>query len=418
MECRLCLLSASPECYISIHDNPHPLARRIGRCCRLQVNKDDGLSDRICLSCVKNLKFLTRFQSVCLQSDETLKRRPTEHSEIKKIERVTHGTFNTIVLTRKNLIVDVHQLMDNQQIENEKWDLFSLHDATKNIEECLQWLAKRRLIKNSCFCIQCGYYTSLSKFAQTNDGFRWVCTRCNFRKSIRSESFFFQSGNPFRKILLLIYLWCKDSLQTIIVDEVDVSKKTAIDWCNFCREECKKWNHRHVSEIGGIDENFEPVTVEIDEWDWYFDRKYHRGQHRQGHCVLAGIEKLKDGNVGKCFSVVVPNRSADTLQKEILRHILPGSNIISKSGAAYDNIPHIANGIYTHSFLDSNDSELHTQNFENMWLQAKRKLTHQCGTNHKLFATYLDEFVFRNRFRSSTNLFGVFLTVIGENYAL
>ncbi|XP_077287925.1 uncharacterized protein LOC143912517 [Arctopsyche grandis] len=87
MECRLCLFSASPKSYVSIHDNLHPLAQRIWSCCRLQVNKDDGLPDGICLPCVKNLELLSSFRSVCLQSDETSKRRSNQHSDIK-IEEV------------------------------------------------------------------------------------------------------------------------------------------------------------------------------------------------------------------------------------------------------------------------------------------------------------------------------------------
>ncbi|XP_077287924.1 uncharacterized protein LOC143912515 isoform X2 [Arctopsyche grandis] len=83
MECRLCLFSASPKSLVSIHDNLHPLAQRIWSCCRLQVNKDDGLTDRICLPCVKNLELLNSFRSVCLQSDETSKRSSNKQSDIK-----------------------------------------------------------------------------------------------------------------------------------------------------------------------------------------------------------------------------------------------------------------------------------------------------------------------------------------------
>ncbi|XP_077287919.1 uncharacterized protein LOC143912512 [Arctopsyche grandis] len=447
MECRLCLLSASPESYISIHDNPYPLAQRIGKFCRLQVNKDDGLSDMICLSCVKNLELFNSFRSVCLQSDETSKQRSNKDLDYK-IEEVwlddliwedesnddspanvcnspVNDEVNDKTLKRKTLIVDVQQLMDNQQIVNEKWNLYSLHDATKNIEECLQWLAKRRLIKNSCICNVCGQFASLLKCAQKSllkcaqiiDGFRWGCTHCNFRRSIRSETFFSRSNLPLRKIILIIYSWSKELPQTLIVNEIGVNENAAVDWCNFCREECEKWNRRYVSEIGGIDENFEPVTVEIDDSD-YFHRKYHQDQYQQGHWLLGGIERLKDGTVGKCFSVAVPNRSAETLQEEILRHILPGSNIISNDGEAYGNIPHFANGIYTHSIVDSKDSELHTQNVDNMWLRAKRKLRLQYITSPELFTMYLHDFIFRNSFRSSTNMFGVFLMVIVENYPI
>ena len=52
-------------------------------------------------------------------------------------------------------------------------------------------------------------------------------------------------------------------------------------------------------------------------------------------------------------------------------------------------------GHQTH-FLDPNDSEIHTQNVENMWMRAKRKIKRQFGTSRELFPSYLHEFVFRN----------------------
>jgi len=134
-----------------------------------------------------------------------------------------------------------------------------------------------------------------------------------------------------------------------------------------------------------MDDNGEPIVVEIDE-SKYFHRKYHRGQWREGHWVFGGIER----DTGKCFLVEVPDRTAATLQQHIQTHILPGSHIVSDGWAAYANIDAIRGGIYTHAvvvhqahFVDPNDTEIHTQNIENMWMWAKRKIKRQFGTSRE-----------------------------------
>ena len=229
---------------------------------------------------------------------------------------------------------------------------------------------------------------------------------------------FFSKGRlALQQILLMVYCWSRDMPQIHIIREAQVSKNSIVDWCNFIREECQKWLDNNTTKIGGIDHNWQPIIVEIDE-SKYFHRKYHRGLYREGHWVFGGIER--DG--GNCFLVVVPDRSAATLLQCIEDHILPGTHIISDGWAAYGNIPNIQNGIYSHSvvvhehnFVDPNDPIVHTQNIENMWMRAKRKLKRQFGTSQALFPSYLQEFAYRNQFRHQ-ELFGCVLMSISENY--
>ena len=120
----------------------------------------------------------------------------------------------------------------------------------------------------------------------------------------------------------------------------------------------------------------------------------------------------------------VPDRRARTLEALILQYILPGSHIVSDGWAAYANIANLNHGTYTLSivvhqanFVDSNDQDTHTENVENMWMRAKRKLRRQFGTSRALFPSYLHEFVYRNRFRGQ-ELFGVFMSTLTGNYNL
>ncbi|XP_077289016.1 uncharacterized protein LOC143913222 [Arctopsyche grandis] len=88
MECRLCLCSAPPEAFVSIHDDPHPqrLSQRIWTCCQLRVKKGDRLSDSICRSCVKNLELLESFRNVCFRSDTTSRVELDKYLKVKPEE--------------------------------------------------------------------------------------------------------------------------------------------------------------------------------------------------------------------------------------------------------------------------------------------------------------------------------------------
>lgn len=300
----------------------------------------------------------------------------------------------------------------------ESYNMASLVPEIADEEACLHWLAERGLLKNSHDCPTCQQPCRLVAHAGSIDGKRWKCRDCDFVKSIRHGSFFSGSHLSLKQIILIIYCWSHDMPQTLIKHEASVdSDTTAVDWCNFLREECEVWINNNPDVIGGMDENGQPIIVEIDE-SKYFHRKYHRGQWREGHWVFGGVER----DSGKCFMLEVPDRTAGTLEPLIVQHILPGSHIMSDGWASYANIANIQNGIYIHSvvvhdrhFVDPDDPDVHTQTVENMWMRAKRKLRRQFGTSRELFPSYLHEFVFRNKFIND-DMFWVMLVTIAANY--
>ena len=82
----------------------------------------------------------------------------------------------------------------------------------------------------------------------------------------------------------------------------------------------------------------------------------------------------------------------------------------------------ISNGLYTHSiinhstnFVDPNDSETHTQNVENLWMHAKRKIKSKFGISNSLFPSYLCEFAWREKNRSCY-LFSALIKCVSEQY--
>lgn len=305
------------------------------------------------------------------------------------------------------------------RVRNEAFNMSSLLPEISDTADCMQWLAKRRLIRNSFICPTCRQLCNLTVHGGSIDGKRWRCQMCNTQKSVRDGSFFSGSHLTLKQVIILMYCWAHDMPQKHIIHETEVSEPTVVDWCNFMREECQVWLTNNNEQIGGMNENGEPIIVEIDE-SKYFHRKYHRGQWRDGHWVFGGIERQS----GKCFLIEVPDRSANTLLPLIEQNILPGSHIISDGWPSYANIGAIQHGIYLHSvvvhqkhFVDLDDANIHTENVENMWMRAKRKLRRQFGTSDALFNSYLHEFMYRNKFRGQ-DIFKVFLQTLTENYAL
>ena len=178
-----------------------------------------------------------------------------------------------------------------QVIAQESWTLRQLMRRIDRIDDCLVFLAERRLLANEVACGICGQPASFVQYAEGVDGKRWSCRGCGFRQSVRRGSFFEGSHLTLFQVVLSMYLWAHDEPQERIMHEARVDRRaTIIDWCNFFRDECETWVENNSGEIGGIDDNGDAVVVEVDE-SKYFHRKYHRGQWREGHWVFGGIER-------------------------------------------------------------------------------------------------------------------------------
>ena len=90
---------------------------------------------------------------------------------------------------------------------------------------------------------------------------------------------------------------------------------------------------------------------------------------------------------------------------------------------AHRGIDQIQGGVYEHDvvvhqrhFVGPSDPDIHTQNIENTWMRAKKKLRRQHGTTAELFHSYLAEFLWRNRVRN--NRFGGIMAAIIQIYPL
>ena len=134
-------------------------------------------------------------------------------------------------------------------------------------------------------------------------------------------------------------------------------------------------------QIGG-----EGVTVEIDETHWT-SAKYGRGRNlkKQHTWIFGGRERGSDNRFCVCLGPG-GRRDRETLEPLIVRHIRPGSVIISDCWRAYNHIATLCDDDgtpmrYTHQtvnhrvgFTNPTNRLIHTQTVERLWGELKDKV--------------------------------------------
>ena len=111
---------------------------------------------------------------------------------------------------------------------------------------------------------------------------------------------------------------------------------------------------------------------------------------------------------GLGYMEIVPARDAGTLLPIIRAHTAPGTTIHSDQWRAYatvNTIPAVtAHGIVNHSlhFVDP-ATGVHTQTVESYWNRVKTKLKRMKGCDSNQLASYLDEFLWRERYGKTGN---------------
>lgn len=127
----------------------------------------------------------------------------------------------------------------------------------------------------------------LEKDSSTADRQVWRCknSRCGSKKSIREGSFYENSHLSISKILLFMYLWCKDCNNKFIKEELEIDQKISVDFNRFCRDVAVFYfENEPVSneQIG--------KTIEIDE-SVFSKRKYNRGRLVRETWIFGGVDR-------------------------------------------------------------------------------------------------------------------------------
>ena len=187
-------------------------------------------------------------------------------------------------------------------------------------EECLRFLRSHGLIQERN-CTRCGEKANLTKIRQKyywrrrrtkkevdNDG-NEIIFKCDFLKSIFSETWLAKAKVPLKSIFILAKLYLQRNFCAIQAGEMlGLNKNTITDWLNFIREVIGHYFNETPIMIGG-----ENVVVEIDECK-IGRRKNHKGRIVDGQWVFGGVESK---NKSRCFLVAVEDRSTETLKRII-----------------------------------------------------------------------------------------------------
>ena len=111
---------------------------------------------------------------------------------------------------------------------------------------------------------------------------------------------------------------------------------------------------------------------------------------------------------GLGYMEVVPSRDANTLLPIIRAHTAPGTTIHSDQWRAYSTVSSLpavtTHGVVNHSlhFVDP-ATGVHTQTVESYWNRVKTKLKRMKGCDGDQLPSYLDEFMWRERYGKTGN---------------
>ena len=113
----------------------------------------------------------------------------------------------------------------------------------------------------------------------------------------------------------------------------------------------------------------------------------------------------------------VEKRDRATLLPIILRHIAPGSTIMSDKWKPYEILNQEGYSHFTvnHSETFVAEDGTCTNNIERIWGELKAELKIMRGTNDALLAGHMDEFMFR-KMHKGMDIFECMLTYIAQQY--
>lgn len=101
--------------------------------------------------------------------------------------------------------------------------------------------------KNNSLKCKNGHFAKLCPHGDYADGFVWRCRqwsttknrkkiRCDFKQSIRKDTFFNKSHLSIYQIVMFSYLWTENVSLSFIRKQIEIAQQSAVDWASFHRE--------------------------------------------------------------------------------------------------------------------------------------------------------------------------------------
>ena len=285
---------------------------------------------------------------------------------------------------------------------------------------CLEWLWRERFSEDGTHadCPKCKREQVVFKrYGTAQRRQSWTCTGCGHHVHPTAGTIFHKSSTSLHLWFYAFYLMtstrCGLSAKTL-EREIGVNYKTAWRMLNKIRAELMDQDHTPLSG-----------DVEADETAW-------GGKPRQGDVAkykLPGETDLsgaggrwKQKNKGTVFAMVerggrvrasvVPSRSRESLQGQVVEHVLPGSTVFTDDWQPYVGLHRRG---FTHHRIRHSErvyvsGAVHTQTIEGFFSNLKRGIA---GTYHsvssKWLPAYLNEYAWRYNHRNDRAQFRTLL---------
>lgn len=283
------------------------------------------------------------------------------------------------------------------------FNIFDLHNITKDTTGCLHFLRQHHLLATSQQC--CGQPMSEDQYPGI-DGVIWRCHSCWKRLSVRHDSFFDNSKIALQTLIFIIYFFCTETTlkEALMHLKGRISLKHLCYWFNYCRDVITRHMLNHFPPLGGVGK-----VVEADETLVGHIRKYYVGNNRNqtGIDIFGMIERI----TLRCFMAIIDDRSRNSVIPHIQRLVAPGTTIITDEAKIYEIIPRMGMN-FTHktvchatNFVNPRDASAHTNTIEGLWSHLKVKWRAMRGVKKSNKAAHIDEMIWRWNNKGSDCLF-------------
>ena len=271
---------------------------------------------------------------------------------------------------------------------------FKFIELIQSKENIIQYLIDQKVIKSSLECNNCRKTMCMQDYTDSIDGKCFRCTKCKSRKSIRTNTFIESFKQPLSTIACMIYFMHLEILQKHIAEILDIDPKTVMDFQAIMREEMGKFLFDHGEMLGG-----DGIIVQVDE-SVVAKAKISRNKHARP-VREQWVFGAYDVNKKHGWIQLVGDRFKETLHSIIKEWCLPGTIIASDGWPAYEGLAELGfeHRVVVHErhFVDPKTG-VHTNNVESYWQRCKRSLKRVYGTSRDLLPTYIDEFMWIERY--------------------
>jgi transposase-like protein len=249
----------------------------------------------------------------------------------------------------------------------------------------------------------------------------WMCYGCKKQFSLKVGTIFEDSSVTLDKWMLAMWMLanCRNGISSYELGRtIGVMQRTA--WFMLHRIRKAMETNAYEGQLGGphapveVDESF--VGGEPKNWHKSKREKHHKvvrslrvQEYQNRFTHKTSVIGMLDRESRQIRAKVVPNVKRDTLQKEILSTIVPGSRVYTDQAVAYTSLQKDYIHETVNHAVEYVRGEVHTNSLENFWSLMKRNLA---GTYVAVEPFHLDRYlaeqVFRFNHRKGWNDLGRF----------